>query len=121
MKGNMRPWGNIVVSEEKPRNGTLRGQGERTQIYNASKHAWGTAYDWEQDYGGPYKSMDELASKKAWQSDMRDIYGDKEFLRRFHRHIPETLKRELQGRKSKSPTRKTKRGGARTTRRPSRK
>jgi hypothetical protein len=119
-KSNNEPWGNYVYRTEeahKVRNGALRGKEEKTQIYNAARQKWVKAYDWEQDYGGPYKSMEELAAQKRWQSDMRDIYGDKEFSLRFHRHISEALKRELQGRtRSKSSTRKSKRGGARTTR-----
>ena len=88
------PWGNYVVKNEKVKiaNGETRGIGEKTQIYNGAKGAWVKAYDVDEDYGGPYKSMKELAAKKRWQDDMIDIYGPKTFLEKYHNILPEDVK-----------------------------
>jgi len=121
------PWGNYVVKNEKVKiaNGETRGTGEKTQIYNGAKGVWVRAYDVDEDYGGPYKSMKELAAKKRWQDDMISIYGPDEFLKRYHNVLPEDVRKALRKErsKSKSPPRtfKSKRGGSRRTRRSSRK
>jgi len=123
------PWGNYVVKNEKVKiaNGETRGEGEKAQIYNGAKGAWVKAYDVEEDYGGPYKSMKEFAKSKRWREDMISIYGVKVFLEKYHNVLPEDVRKALrkdQGTRSKSkspPRLKSKRGGSRRTRRSSRK
>ena len=122
-------------------NGDTRGTREKAQIYNGATHRWVEAFDIDEDYGGPYKSIKELAAKKRWRDDMIDIYGPKVFMEKYHNVLPEDVKKALRKERSKSrsppraftskafssmkklPPRtfKSKRGGRRKTRRSSRK
>jgi hypothetical protein len=112
-----KPWGNTVYNEEeagKPKNENIRGEGDKMQMYNSRTKQWVRAYDPDGDYGGPYKAIKELAAQPKWQEDMLDIYGEKVFHEKFHRILPEHMKRA----KSRSPSKKKSRSPSKTRRRP---